>query len=230
LTRVVVLVPRRADHGPRDRLWRFVRAHWEDHHPFWVIHEGHHDEGLFNRSAAINLAASEAGEWDLAVVVDADTLVGPQQVAAALAVAWSVGRFTLAYDNFCYLNRRGTEKVLRGYLGAWEPYVEWSMPGTCSSAVVVTRELWAAVGGFDPGFVGWGMEDVAFSLACQALGDGLERIPGPIWHLHHPPSAENADTPAFRANIERLERYRSAQGAGTPQAMTAVLRQLGRVP
>jgi hypothetical protein len=203
---VEVFVPRRADGGRRDELWAWVRDRWAREVP-WPVHEGHHDDGPFNRSAAINAAAAKAGAWDVGIIADSDSFCGTEQLRHAVALASSTGRITFAYDRFMYLSRHGTDQVMGGYAGMWEPFVEWSLPGTCSSMVVVPRSLWDAVGGFDEGFEGWGMEDVGFSLACQALGGGMERVPGPVWHLHHTPSAENAPTPQFHRNVERMKRY-----------------------
>jgi hypothetical protein len=219
---VAVLVPRRSDGGHRDRLWAWLADRWAAEHPDWPVAEGHHRFGPFNRSAAVNAAATAAGDWQVAVIADADTFAGPHQLTAAVTAARVGGRVTFAYDRYCHLSRTGTEQILAGHPGPWEPFVEWSMAGTCSSMVVLTRDLWDRAGGFDPGFVGWGMEDVAFSLACQSLGGGFNRIPGPVWHLYHPPSPENADTPLFRANVERLELYRRAHVAG-PAGMARLL-------
>ena len=87
--RTVFLVPRRADGGHRDKVWAWCRRRWETLFPDVPIYEGHHDEGLFNRSAAINNAARAAdadGHWDLAIVIDSDVLLPLTQVRAAINV------------------------------------------------------------------------------------------------------------------------------------------------
>lgn len=221
--RVVVLVPRRADLGRRDKLWAFVSARWAAEHPTWGVHEGHDDgPGPFNRAAAINRAALAAGTWDVAVIADSDSFVGTDQVNDAVRRAARSRQIVFAYDVFHYLDRRMSDAILRGYLGAWEPGIEWSMHGTCSSMVVVHRSLWDRVHGFDPGFIGWGMEDVAFSLACQAMGRGMQRIRGPVWHLHHPlqPRSDATTVP----NVERMRRYEACNY--DPHAMAALIAEL----
>lgn len=227
--RVVVLVPRRADGGRRDQLWEWVRDRWATETP-WDVIEGHHDgPEKFNRSAAINQAAGYAerhGGWDVAVITDSDTICGTDQVQTAVDGALGPCRFWLAYDRYMYLSRQMTDRIMRGYAGAWEPGVEWSMTGTCSSMVVVHRSLWDRVGGFDSGFEGWGFEDVAFSHACQTFGNGLQRVPGPVWHLHHPPSTENNHhSPEWQANRARVERY--AEVSYDPDGMDALLKEYG---
>lgn len=228
--KVVVLVPRRADAGWRDHLWGWVRDRWRREHPEWSIHEGWHpaELGPFNRSAGVNAAAREAGDWDVAVIADSDTFADAAQVRQAVDVALVDRQITFAYDRYCYLNRAGTKKVIEGFQGNWWPFVEWTMTGTCSNLVVVPRSLWDAVGGFDEGFVGWGMEDVGFSLACQAIGGGMRRISGDVWHLHHNPSPENnTESPLYLANVARMKRYEACNY--DPAAMRDLLVELGLV-
>ncbi len=208
--RAVCLVPRRADGGRRDEIWAWVRDRWHREHPDIDLFEGHDDgPGKFNRSAAINQAATEAGSWDVAVVADADSFVAADQVDQAIQGALlGPTRFWLTYDSFHYLRRDMSDLIMSGFDGYWGTGIEWTMTGTCSSSLVVTRELWETVGGFDPGFEGWGFEDVAFSHACQTFGGGLKRVPGGAWHLHHPTSPENNHaSPEWQANRERMMRY-----------------------
>lgn len=207
--KVVAFVPRRSDGGHRDATWRWVANRWATAHPGVGLWEGHHDDGPFNRSLAVNRAAEAAGDWDVAVVADSDSFVGDDQLRAAVETAWSSGQITFAFSRFRYLSRGMTRSVMDGFVGDWLPGVEWTMANTCSSQVVVPRGLWDEVRGFDPGFVGWGMEDVAFSLACQSLGGGMQRVDGDVWHLWHPPSTDS--TPLREANTERMRRYEACR-------------------
>lgn len=206
---VAVLVPRRSDGGRRDVVWAWVLRRWEDEHPEWPVFVGQHIDGPFNRSLAINRASRDAGDWDVAIVADSDSFVAVDQLRAAVDLAAKTGQITFAYDQFRYLSRRMSDKVMGGYVGDWYKGVEWTMTNTCSSMVVVPRALWDEVGGFDEGFVGWGFEDVAFSLASQALGGGMQRTPGDVWHLHHPSSTENNhNSPLWQASLARMHLYR----------------------
>lgn len=225
MTTVAVLVPRRAGDPYRDGVWAWVQQRWTDFLPSWRVYEGHHDTGPFNRSAAINAAACSAGDWDVAVIADADSVASVDQLAGAARIALDTDQMTLAYDRYVYLSRNGTKQVMRGYAGDWQPLREWEMTGTCSSMVVVSRRLWDQVGGFDAGFVGWGFEDVAFSVACQSLTHGLHRVTGPVFHLWHPPSTENdTESPQWQANLARLERYRAVQN--NEPGMRALLEEI----
>lgn len=211
---VAVLIPNRDDGGRRDLLRRWTSNRLRDLHPAFSLHVGTHlaSEGPFNRSAAVNRAAAQApDDADVFVIADSDSFVLPEQLDAAVALASSSSQITFAYERFAYLTRQMSDEVMAGSTGNWWPGVEWTLQGTCSSMVVVPRSLFDRVGGFDEGFTGWGMEDVGFSLACQAVGGGMRRVPGEVWHLHHPVSAENHQgSPFYRANVERMERYKTA--------------------
>lgn len=218
MTDVLVAVPRRADNGHRDQVWSWVRDRWADQHPDWTVVEGHHNEGPFNRSAAINVAADRA--WDVMLIADSDSFVAAEQANRGVDMAASTGRVTFAYDRFAYLNHEMTSWIMDGYDGNWWPGVEWTMTGTCSSMVAVPRKLWDRCGGADEGFVGWGGEDVALSLMLQTYGEGMNRIPGEVWHLWHPPAPHTSDDlwPG------RLEQYAAA--AYDKRKMTMLIKKL----
>lgn len=209
--RSVILVPRREGFPDRDALWRFCRPWWGGVLPDLTIYEGHHELGLFNRSAALNRASAMAGEWDVALVIDSDVVCDPARVREALRLAAETGNMVLPFDVRRDLNGRGTAKVIEGYQGSWKPYIWRSWKDQHSSVVAIPRRLWDAVGGFDEGFSGWGMEDTAFAIACEVIG-GVRAIhlPGELWHLFHAPAPEGHKGPATLRNRARGERYKAA--------------------
>jgi hypothetical protein len=199
---IPVLIPRRAGDEWRDRVYEVVKDHWSES-PFEVV-EAHDDEGHFNRSAAINKAARLAGDWDVAVIADADTTVDLDQVEQGVKQARETGRLVLPFTVRCLLGRSGTQRILEGKTGPWERYVKArQVPSDAyeyiSGCQVIPRELWDTVGGFDERFEGWGGEDDAFHAACTALSGcdaRRDRIEGNAWHLWHPisPAASHATT------------------------------------
>lgn len=204
--KVAVLVPRRSDGGRRDQLWEFCRNRWAELHPDWPVVEGHHDDGPFNRSAALNQAATAAGDWDVAIVADSDSFVSVGQAVAAAETAHRLRQVTFAFDRYCYLSRAMSNQIMAGFVGDWTPGVEFTMQGTYSSMVAIPRPLWDRCGGADEGFVGWGGEDVALSLMLQTYGNGLQRVHGDVWHLWHPPAPHTHDDHW----PDRVERYSKA--------------------
>lgn len=209
----VILVPRREDHGPRDRLWEWVKAWWEREQSHMPIIEGHHTIGQFNRSAAVNRAADLAGNWDVAVLIDADVIINPERVKEAAQLAHETGQMVLPHDIRKDLSLKGSQLVQSGFQGSWERYVSRRYQDMVSCVVVIPRRLWDEIGGFDESFTGWGYEDTAFAAAAQTFGDGYQRMPGEVWHLWHPTAREGRPgTETWSRNSAKGQRYRAAIG------------------
>jgi hypothetical protein len=211
----VILVPRRSDGGHRDRLWDFCRKWWLNNHPDWPIIEGASPDGPFNRSAAINDAARQAGAWDVAVVLDTDVIVNPECVQVAVNTAATSGRMVITHRERVDLSRRGTEQVLAGYRGPWRTrtMVERVWGSSDSSCVAIPRTLWDEVGGFDERFVGWGYEDTAFVITCERATGPVVKLDGEVFHLWHKraPDGER-HSPTRVANLALLEQLRTGDG------------------
>ena len=176
--------------------------------------------GPFNRAAALNRAAE--GSWDVAVVADADVVAEASQVEAAIARALETGRICFAFDVYQGLTAETTRRILSGRRARWSVGIRYRSKVHESSLVAVPREAWDRIGGFDPGFEGWGQEDVAFAQAARILVGPPERVPGIVWHLWHPRAPERRpELPGFRANQERGARYREAR---TPEEIRAIRR------
>jgi len=220
--RAVFLVPRRADNGHRDALWTWARARWERYFPEIPVFEGHHTDGPFNRSRAINTAAELAGDWDLGIVIDADVFAKRSQLAAALETAVRTGRVTWAHRRWRGLHEDWTRRILADAtdLGAEvdamdvDLLVERTNPLSWSCCMVIPRPVFDDMGGFDERFRGWGFED----MAAQSLIVGLyghERIEADIYHLWHPRSSERITkgesrataTPEYVTNARLGRRY-----------------------
>lgn len=203
--KIVTLVPRKPD-PHRDKLWVFVQNYWTTLFPDFSIYIGLDESVKFNRSLAVNRAAASAGEWDIAIILDADVICDPRSVNSAIDLA-QFGFLTIAGDRRVHLNQKGTQAILRGTQEPWEqkPFVERVYSEHWSSCVVVSRALWDEVEGFDPLFEGWGYEDDAFRCACETMSDApMVKVTGTIWHLWHPTVADRF---ARRANKSRADRY-----------------------
>ena len=218
--RTVFLVPRRSDAdvgGHRDKLWKWCRTRWESLFPNLPIYEGHQNEGLFNRSQAINRAARLAdadGHWDQAVVIDSDVLLRQSQVQAAIDTAARTGKVTWAHRRWRGIREDWTTRIVadkQDYFGPEcdrsdiDVLVERTNPISWSCCFVIPRAVFDDAGGFDERFRGWGWEDLAWqSLACGLYGH--ERIDGDVIHLWHPRSEERivAGEPAYTASPQYI--------------------------
>lgn len=204
---VAVLVPRRSDGGHRDRLWAFAKALWLDRHPDWPIYEGQSPEGPFNRSAAINDAARQAGDWTVAVIIDSDIIAHPEAVEAIVEVAAGTNRMAVSHSRRVMLSSSMTTKILDGYTGSWEARNQKVWSDSCSCCIAVSRTLWDQIGGFDEDYVGWGYEDSAFGALAIHHGGPIHFEQSTLFHLWHPESPDAArQSPVRKANEQRLRR------------------------
>lgn len=218
--KTVILVPIRRGFEDRDRIWDFCRPWVEARFPDWPVVEGHHnaEEGLFNRAAALNRAAATAGDWDVALIIDADVIFDPADAREAVQMAHDTGQMVLPYELRFDLDSRGTEMVLAGdtpNLGdrAWDRHIAHTYRNQVSGVFAIARPLWDAMEGFDEKFRGWGGEDNAAAAAAQTFGGPLLRLPGAVWELHHASAPEGRrGTPSYNANQARRARYDAVIG------------------
>lgn len=211
--RVVILVPRRDGFAQRDRLWAWVKAWWQREFPDLEIVEGHHNVGLFNRSAALNTASKLAGDWDIALIIDSDVICDPDHVREAVRLAVETGMVVVPFTVRHNLSERGSERIMAGDRGPWEGYIARNFYDQHSSVIAVPRTAWETAGGFDETFAGWGMEDTAFAITVRTLVGDLIHMEGEVWHFWHPTAPEgHVGTPSAIANRARGARYQAALG------------------
>lgn len=219
---IPVLVPWRSDGGRRDDLWRWVRRTFWSTLPDFRIVTGRSPDGPFNRSAAVNDAAALAGNWRVAVIADNDTWVPPAQLDAAVDTALRSQRLTAAFSRVVELARDYSDGLLAGSATLADfnvDRVRTDVLGTQSSMLVVPRELWNLVGGFDPKFQGWAGEDNAFWKACTVLAGEPQRIDGCAFHLWHQPASRGNAT--YRTNVARWQRYARVRSEAQLRAVQA---------
>jgi len=198
--RAVLLAPRRVDKGHRDVLWAWCKARWEARMPDVRVYEGHHDDGPFNRSAAVNEAARLAdrdGSWDVGVVIDADVFLPISHVRQAIAGA-AGGVVTWAHRRWRGIAEEDTKRLIRdpddfgdepGSQRDMDLIVDKTTPVSWSCCVAVPRTTFDDMGGFDERFRGWGFEDGAWSALVRGLYR-WDRIEGDVYHWWHPRSGE----------------------------------------
>jgi len=222
---VVILVPRRAGEEARDRAWGHCKRVLELQ-TGWPIFEAD-SEGIWNRSQAINRASTLAGDWEQAVVIDADTVHEPYMLLNAIYLLRNNPGSVVPWTVRWKLSESGTERFLaRGVRGVPRHNRDDldKQDGTPlrihvlyrGGTIAVSRESWELVGGFDERFEGWGHEDVAFRVALNTLTPTRVReIRGSIWHLWHPRATPHQPNEILK---------RAYQGAmGNPSALREVM-------
>ncbi|MFO0955382.1 MAG: LicD family protein [Candidatus Saccharibacteria bacterium] len=213
--KTVLLVPFSSPEPSRVLIWQHVRK-WLEQTLDYPLYVGEHfpeSTETYNHSLARNLAAQKAGDWEVAVIHDADTVINPKQITVGVAAAYETGAITYPYDERWELDTTGTKMFLTDTTSNWQQHMtQYTRDVPLGGCMIIRRDLWELVRGFDTGFVGWGHEDGAFATACQALdGWRLLRIPGKSFHLEHVYApAKNPDNPIYRANKVRIDRYMQA--------------------
>jgi GT2 family glycosyltransferase len=203
---IAVCIPYRENGDHRQRAYRYVEAWWQ--RLGYPVFTAAGPDGPFNRSAARNQAARQAGKWKVAVFADADTIGDPALIDISIQHAAN-GHLSYPFTEYAGLSATGTRRLIEGG-GLSGPYKRKRLsPG---GILAVSRQLFEQVGGWDEAFQGWGYEDLAFSYAAGTLG-GIRREPGRIHHLWHPIVPEKRDAIAGRTiNRTRMMRYRVANG------------------
>lgn len=170
--------------------------------------------GPFNRSAARNEAIAEA-RGDVLLIADADTVFQPDQIETGLdaleqgapwVIPYSLGRYyNLSADETIRTWREAPDAVIaepddhRLYehkIDSW------------AGMLLVSRENYDKVGGYDERFKGWGYEDNAFRAALDHHVGPHQRVDGYTLHLWHPaPEAECFSQPHIQANRDLCLQY-----------------------
>jgi len=226
--RVVLLVPRKADNGRRDEIWEWVEHEWlREHHPDWEIFEGRDDGETFSMGKARNDAARAAGDWDVAVILDSDTIAAPWAVKEAVRMASISSKMVVAGDVRMRMDETSSNLIIDG--GPWFPRPEGRHPKTgvvpetiygepSSGVIAVSRYLWDATGGYVENMKGWGWEDLVFITQCCVVGNGIDWVrDSTLLHFYHDRPALTFDTSRNKAMYLELNHIatRNKEGAKT---------------
>ncbi len=170
----------------------------------------------FNRAASRNGGVADS-DGDILVVCDGDVVIEPTPLREAVAAAGD-GRLHLPYTLATLLTQDGSEHVQLGSDPA-TARIWHSNPYSVGGCVVVSRETWRAVGGWDGRFTTWGFEDTAFWAAVDTFV-GTTRHEGTLYDLWHI-DKRGIGSPQWQAGKALCERYTDARGK--PDAMRALL-------
>lgn len=207
---VSVLIPWRRGAQDRERSFRVVKHHWLKNHPTYRIVIRDSGGEPFSRACSINMAAQSEPDAQVFVIADADVVPVPAQVEAAVELALQAPGIVQPFDRYIPLHKWDTAEVWdRGVVPdvmADRPIAHWECISGC---LVLSRESWETVGGFDERFRGWGYEDSAFDQKMASIVAPRRSVPGPAWHLAHvgfiPDAAVDPQSQANRALFEQYQ-------------------------
>ena len=220
-----------------DYLLSVLMEHFKDWDPPAWGFERRYDDPM-ERSATRNVLAARALEQgiDILVFIDADSIPSPTALIESIGHVMRTKHWLFPYSTYYNLTEKGSEdfkenppwKHWRPEDGYEYEYVfpgpdPYDRPPAVGGSVILHREVWEKVRGYDERFQGWGGEDRAFALALETLAGDSVRYPAPIYHLWHPaPENDRFGHPNWDYNRQLLERYQSANHL--PARMHALVR------
>ena len=205
-----------------------VQAFWDQYFPGWPVITADSDTDIFSLAQARNNAVTQAST-DVVIIADADTLIDPGNILAAVAdptgVWWPFEHYRIYGPK--HLGTPLENLAATPHLNTWDGD---GIAGVGGAIVTTQQEYWR-LGGQPPEFVGWGWEDVAFTLIARTLSQ-VRRHPGNVYAFEHNPLTSGylgapADTPGWDRDITRnqplLGYYRC--GDGRPWLMRELIKQ-----
>lgn len=211
------MIPYKPDYGARDELFNWVKSFYENVMPEVELCIGESQSEPFNRSQAINNAANQATR-EVFVIADGDVIYDPQILVQAVKLlnqhAWIV-----PFGKFLDLSKSSTEELLQSSPQwplslevEYEERLKNKNVKLVGGIIVVTRENFNMVGGFDERFEGWGKEDVAFKEAMNTICGPYKRTHDHVaYHLWHP-RTEAQGNPNYESNVQLYKRYIKSRG------------------
>jgi predicted glycosyltransferase involved in capsule biosynthesis len=201
------LVPYRPDEE-RDRLFSWVHARLKIFSKAQIVIRDSEGEE-FNRARARNLAAKDS-DGDVLVFVDADSVFDFRPFLEAVHLVLEKVSWALPYTEYFNLTPECSEGLLARdpatVLPEYPEYIhrfpsaETPEPAV-AGCVVVRRDAFESVGGYDESFRGWGLEDRVFAMALHRKFGEATRVEGPLCHLwHSTPVEERFGQPHFEHN------------------------------
>lgn len=209
--RIAILVPYRPS-GDRHRwLWDMVRPELERFG--WPISIGT-CEGRWARAAAVNDAARNAGNWDVAFIADCDTLPDHDGILRAITWVQDTGGGARPHDERYMLNQAGSLVAVQRGVKYLDPQKHFAKMWAGGGLDVVTRDAWETVGGMNETYKGWGYEDSDFHVQL-VVKSRWDRLPGDAWHLHHDTVDNKPDQASVLMYRELQRTYKAELAAWT---------------
>jgi hypothetical protein len=219
--RVVTLVPWRP--GDPRREWCFDVTRPALERLGYEIFTGD-SVGPWARAAAVNRASEAAGNWDVALVSDSDTIPEPGAIRRAVAWVADTGGGARPHGERWMLTKEGALVFAQRGPSTLKP-AHFATRYVGGGLLVVARRGWEAVGGFDERFIEWGREDSVMNVNLLVKAS-WDRLPGNAWHLWHPThpgkvksTSDALYQQALRENRVAIRAWGADKGFPNPEAV-----------
>jgi len=174
-------------------------------------------DGAFNRAQACNNGAKIA-TGDILCIVDSDTVFNAHTISAGRQALeespWVIPYGTyyrtdkVSGDNLLYM---APNAMISNYMLTYTHVFDFpptKYEEAVSGLIMVPREAYLDMGGFNEAFNGWGYEDRGFVRAADVILGGHGRcLDGEVFHIWHEEPAETTwQNPALLNNKELYEK------------------------
>ncbi|AWK88816.1 tetratricopeptide repeat protein [Azospirillum thermophilum] len=184
------------------------------------------DTPFTHKAHLVNRMVDAAGT-PVVALHDTDIVVDPVQYVLARDAARKGGSLVFPYNGLFFWVL-GKEVVRFGHtlstapLNALCPRFPLMHRNSPGGAAFFDRMTLQAAGGYNEAFLSWGYEDDELVERFRRLGLGVERMPGPLYHLDHArPENSSERNPFIQANKAELERIRTID----PDRLRAEIRE-----
>ena len=180
------LIPWNSGDSYREQSFEYLFNFLLKEFPESEICVGEDDSEVFNRSKARN-NAFEISTNNIICIIDADTIIPPESVFDGINICTKNSTWVIPYYNYFNLTREYSQRFMMSDSLPLEDELEFDFKIlSWAGALILDREMYHKVGGYDERFEGWGWEDVAFRVALDnKIGRHL-RCGSYVAHLWHP--------------------------------------------
>lgn len=219
---VSLLVPTGFKDRRRHEIYLWVMNRWLKQFPDWQVCIGEDDPTNYNRSKARNDAFRQA-DGEILVISDADTVTTIANVERAIAQCLTTNAWVIAHKYYFSLTEHFTDWLLQqepdyqfedekgSHAAVKRDDFNWVMTNKSEAGVIVMpREAYEAVEGYDERFKIWGYEDNAFASRLRKKWGVPQRTDGFVAHLWHERGLD-FDHPDIEANQKLYESIRDEE-------------------
>ncbi len=209
---VSLLIPTGFKEMRRHQIYLWTTQRWMMQFPEFQICLGWSDPLNYNRSEARNKAFQQA-DGEIIVITDADTATSPANVKAALDLSIRTQSWVIAHRTYHSLTEQYTDALLQESpdVPLRPPFpAHWTMRNKSQAGVLVMpREAYETVEGYDERFDGWGYEDNAFAEKLNKKWSPALRTSGEVVHLWHSRGLD-FEQPHIKENEALFEEIKAA--------------------